>query len=96
VDWSRYDTALLEADADEVSLQAMQRARQSASGRVWLLLRPDPRYAAIANALARRMTRAGELDLGYLGMKLAVYTPISPRLNHGGSTQRGARIEATP
>jgi 4-amino-4-deoxy-L-arabinose transferase-like glycosyltransferase len=96
VDWSRYDTTLLEADADEVSLQAMQRARQSASGSVWLLLRPDPRYAAIANALARRMTRSGELDLGHLGMKLAVYKPISPRLDPGDTSQRGAGIEATP
>jgi hypothetical protein len=96
VDWSSYDAALLEADAEEVALQAMQRARQSASGRVWLLLRPDPEYAAIVDALARRMTPAGELDLGYLGMKLDVYKPTVPRLHDGDAGQRGSGTRADP
>lgn len=96
VDWSRYDPPLLAADAEEVTLQAMQRARQSASGRVWLLLRPDPRYAAIADALARRMTRAGELDPGYLGMKLEVFKPIAAQPDHGDTSRRDAGIRGEP
>ena len=85
VDWSRYDPAALEADADAVALQAMDRARQSESGRVWLLLHPDPRYAAIATALARRMSLAGELDFGYLGIKLMAYEPAAPPSRRDGT-----------
>jgi mannosyltransferase len=78
VDWSRYDQASLDADAAGVVRWAMDRARRTDSKRVWLLLHPDPRYAAIASELATRMTLAGETDFGYLGMILRVYEPPDP------------------
>lgn len=78
VDWSRYDQASLDLDAAEVAGRAVDRARQTESGRVWLLLHPDPRYAAIAAELASRMTLASETDFGFLGMTLRVYEPRDP------------------
>ena len=78
VDWSRYDRASLELDAAGVARQAVERARHSESGRLWLLLHPDPRYAAIAPALAAKMTPAGEIDFGHLGIVLRLYEPVGP------------------
>lgn len=78
VDWGGYDRASLERDAAEVAQRAVERASRTDSSRVWLLLHPDPRYAAIAAALATTMAPAGEFDFGYLGMTLRVYEPIEP------------------
>jgi 4-amino-4-deoxy-L-arabinose transferase-like glycosyltransferase len=78
VDWGGYDRASLERDAAEVAQRAVARASRTDSSRVWLLLHPDPRYAAIAAALDTMMAPAGEFDFGHLGMTLKVYEPIEP------------------